>query len=76
MEMGFGKSSDLKVQDFPSPPPPQVVHKHDVTWIASWTDPILSHPKYVFLAASSAFKMRSDMEKFEKARRLGVCLVF
>ena len=62
----------------PQPPPghkwKEVVHKHDVTWIASWTDPILSHPKYVFLAASSAFKMRSDMEKFEKARRLGLII--
>lgn len=33
-------------------------------------DPILNHVKYVWFAAASSFKGKSDYEKFEKARKL------
>lgn len=48
----------------------RVVHDPSVTWLAFWKDPIAEQPKYVFLAASSSFKGRSDLAKYEKARLL------
>ncbi len=48
----------------------RVVHDPSVTWLAYWRDPVGDHHKYVFLAASSSFKGRADLAKYEKARRL------
>lgn len=48
----------------------QVVHDPKVTWLAYWKENVMGSYKYVFLAASSSFKGRSDREKYEKARRL------
>uniref|UniRef100_A0A7S2JNM3 DNA topoisomerase I n=1 Tax=Cyanoptyche gloeocystis TaxID=77922 RepID=A0A7S2JNM3_9EUKA len=64
-------------EDAPVPPCPipghrwgKVVHDNTATWLAHWKDTINGQGKYVFLAASSSFKMMSDFEKYEKARRL------
>nr|ANM86236.1 DNA topoisomerase 1 [Stygiella incarcerata] len=60
--------------EVPQPPPghewKEVVHNRTVTWLAYWRDDILGAYKYVFLSSSSAFKTKSDYEKFETARRL------
>jgi DNA topoisomerase I len=60
--------------EIPQPPPghewKEVVHNRTVTWLAYWRDDILGAYKYVFLSSSSAFKTKSDYEKFETARRL------
>lgn len=48
----------------------RIVHKHDVTWLAYWRENVMDNFKYVWLAASSGFKGQSDIEKYEKARRL------
>ncbi|EPY28663.1 DNA topoisomerase I [Strigomonas culicis] len=48
----------------------EVVHDHNVTWLAMWRDNILRNHKYVMLAPSSTIKGQSDMMKFEKARKL------
>lgn len=48
----------------------EIVHKHDVTWLAGWKDSITNGHKYVWLSAGSAFKGMSDLAKFEKARKL------
>ncbi len=48
----------------------EVIHKHDVTWLAGWKDTITNGRKYVFLGAGSVFKGMSDHAKFEKAREL------
>lgn len=48
-----------------------VVENKDVTWIASWKDPITEDTKYRFLKRiESHFVCAGDMDKFEKARRL------
>jgi len=47
-----------------------IVHKPDVTWLAQWIENVNGQNKYVQLAASSAFKGRSDVDKFDKAIRL------
>eukprot|EP00698_Gefionella_okellyi_P026035 TRINITY_DN97_c0_g1_i1.p1 TRINITY_DN97_c0_g1~~TRINITY_DN97_c0_g1_i1.p1 ORF type:complete len:639 (+),score=174.61 TRINITY_DN97_c0_g1_i1:37-1953(+) len=47
-----------------------IVHKPDVSWLATFKDPILDHVKYVWFAAASSFKGKSDFDKFEKARKL------
>jgi len=62
----------------PVPPPPypgqtwkEVVHNPFVTWLAFWKDPINPKQfKYVFLSAESEWKGQSDLEKYEKARKL------
>ncbi len=48
----------------------EIVHKQDVTWLAYWNENIMGGFKYVWLAASSGFKGKSDRDKYEKARKL------
>lgn len=61
------------------PPPPgyswgTVQHDNTVTWLATWIENINKAQKYVFLAPESSLKGKSDMEKFEKARKLKCCV--
>ncbi|RNF20758.1 DNA topoisomerase IB, large subunit [Trypanosoma conorhini] len=67
----------INIDEFsPIPKPPEgrnwkeVIHEHNVTWLAMWRDSILGSFKYVMLAPSSTIKGQSDMMKFEKAREL------
>eukprot|EP01138_Halocafeteria_seosinensis_P016337 gb/GECG01016668.1/.p1 GENE.gb/GECG01016668.1/~~gb/GECG01016668.1/.p1 ORF type:complete len:791 (+),score=179.03 gb/GECG01016668.1/:1-2373(+) len=48
----------------------RIVHDPTVTWLAYWKENIMGNTKYVFLAASSSFKGKSDRDKYEKARKL------
>lgn len=49
-----------------------VVEEHDVTWIAAYRHPITEEMTYVWLKReASEWVCASDMEKFEKARKLG-----
>jgi len=64
-------------EDDPVPPCPlaghswgRIVHKQDVTWLAYWKENVAGGTKYVWLGSSSKFKGQSDIEKYEKARRL------
>lgn len=59
----------------PPPPPPghhwkEVVHNHNVTWLAMWENALTGNNKYVMLAAESSVKGLSDRAKFERAREL------
>ncbi len=47
-----------------------LVEKKDVTWLATWNENVMNGTKYVWLAASSSFKGRGDLAKYEKARKL------
>ncbi|EEB93104.1 hypothetical protein MPER_08287 [Moniliophthora perniciosa FA553] len=49
-----------------------IQHDNTVTWLATRTENINQSHKYVFLAAGSSLKGRSDMAKFEKARELKI----
>jgi DNA topoisomerase-1 len=48
----------------------KVVHDKEVEWLASWKDVITGKIKYVWLGAQSDLKARSDMGKFDLARKL------
>lgn len=48
----------------------EVRHDNTVSWLACWSDPISKDWKYVWLAASSNMKGQSDLQKYEKARKL------
>ncbi|KAG1474328.1 hypothetical protein G6F56_000419 [Rhizopus delemar] len=48
----------------------KIVHDQTATWLATWKENVNGSIKYVFLAATSAWKGQSDMQKFEKAREL------
>ncbi|EFN52427.1 hypothetical protein CHLNCDRAFT_36846 [Chlorella variabilis] len=49
----------------------EVKHDKSVTWLAFWRDPVNTKEyKYVFLAATSTWKSESDLQKYEKARKL------
>ena len=60
----------------PKPPAPKghkwggFVTEQDGTWIAKWKDSITGDMKYVRFAAQGKFKGQSDLEKYEKARKL------
>jgi DNA topoisomerase-1 len=47
-----------------------VVHDPKVTWLATWKENINGNTKYVYLSAGSGFKGKSDLDKYEKARKL------
>ena len=47
-----------------------VVHVDTVTWLAKWKDSINGEDKCVWLAANSSWKGKSDLAKYEKARKL------
>ena len=48
----------------------QVIHDNTVEWLASWKDIITGKTKYVWLGANSNMKSKSDMKKFDMARKL------
>jgi hypothetical protein len=43
-----------------------------VTWLATWTENVNGATKYVWLAANSTLKGKSDLKKYDKARELKV----
>jgi DNA topoisomerase I len=47
-----------------------IVHRHDLIWIASYKDTIMNKTKYVWLDNKSDFKAKSDEYKFNLARTL------
>lgn len=47
-----------------------VIHDQTVEWLASWKDDITNKVKYVWLGAQSEFKAKSDITKFDLARKL------
>jgi len=47
-----------------------VIHDQTVEWLASWKDQITGKMKYVWLGAQSDLKSKSDMQKFDLARKL------
>ncbi|KAL8025134.1 putative DNA topoisomerase I, DNA breaking-rejoining enzyme, catalytic core [Plasmopara halstedii] len=52
----------------------QVIHRDTVSWLAYWNENVMGGIKYVFFAASSSFKGKSDLAKYEKARQLKNCI--
>ena len=48
----------------------KVIHNNEVVWLATWTDNISGKNKYVFTSMESIFKSKSDMDKFDLARKL------
>lgn len=60
----------------PIPEPPVghkwggIQHDNTVTWLAVYKETVNDGFKYVFLAANSSLKGKSDLSKFEKAREL------
>ena len=48
----------------------QVIHNNEVVWLATWNDNISGKNKYVFTSMESIFKSKSDMDKFDLARKL------
>jgi len=48
----------------------KVIHDKSVIWLASWKEKITNKTKYIFTSVDSAFKSKSDQEKFDLARQL------
>jgi DNA topoisomerase-1 len=48
----------------------KIIHDNTLEWLASWKDTITGKVKYVWLGAKSDFKAKSDLSKFETARKL------
>ena len=51
-----------------------VRHDPSVTWLCKWDENVMGQTKYVMLAASSSFKGKSDLDKYQKAIRLKGCI--
>ena len=52
----------------------EVRHDPSVTWLCNWQENVQDQNKYVMLSASSSFKGKSDMEKYQTAIRLKSCI--
>lgn len=48
----------------------KIVHDRKSEWLATWKDNVTGKNKYVWLAANSTMRGKSDMEKFDLARKL------
>ncbi len=48
----------------------KIIHDNTLEWLASWKDTITNKIKYVWLGNKSDFKAKSDLNKFETARKL------
>ena len=48
----------------------KIINDNTLEWLASWKDTITGKVKYVWLGAKSDFKAKSDLNKFETARKL------
>lgn len=48
----------------------EIIHNQYVDWLASFPDNISGKTKYIWLSASSSWKMENDQEKFDLARKL------
>ena len=69
--LNLGEGVPIPDHPFPGQDWKEIRHDHTVTWLAYWKDPINTKEyKYVFLAATSAWKSESDLQKYERARRL------
>ena len=69
--INIGEGVPVPEHPFPGQTWREVRHDHTVTWLAYWRDPVnVKEYKYVFLAANSAWKSESDLQKYEKARKL------
>ncbi|XWV26330.1 topoisomerase 1b [Tupanvirus soda lake] len=63
--------ADAKVPDpLPGHHWKDVIHDKTVEWLASWKDDITGKMKYVWLGAQSDLKAKSDINKFDLARKL------
>lgn len=47
-----------------------IINDNRVEWLASWKDDITGKTKYVWFGDKSEFKAKSDMHKFDMARKL------
>ena len=48
----------------------KIINDNTLEWLASWKDTITDKVKYVWLGNKSDFKAKSDLNKFETARKL------
>ena len=48
----------------------EIIHNRNVVWLATWVDNISGKNKYVFTSMESIFKSKSDMDKFDLAKKL------
>lgn len=51
-----------------------VINDKSLAWIASWKDTLKGENKYVYFAAEGQLKGKSDLKKYEKARKLNYYL--
>lgn len=68
--INVGISDRVPICNVPGHAWKQVIHRDTVSWLAYWNENVMGGIKYVFFAASSSFKGKSDLAKYEKARRL------
>lgn len=72
--VNVGISDRVPICNVPGHAWKEVIHRDSVSWLAYWNENVMGGIKYVWLAASSSFKGKSDMAKYEKARRLKKCI--
>lgn len=48
----------------------KIIHDNTVNWLATWKDNVTGKNKYVFPGEQSDFKSKSDIAKFELAKKL------
>ncbi|GAB4815286.1 hypothetical protein N2152v2_002332 [Parachlorella kessleri] len=69
--INIGKGEPVPEHPFPGQKWKEVRHDKTVTWLAMWNDPVNTKQfKYVWLAPTSSWKADSDLQKYEKARKL------
>ncbi len=70
VELNLSVDSPVPICHLPGHAWASVKHDPFVTWLCGWNENVQQSHKYVMLAASSSFKGKSDVEKYDKAIRL------
>lgn len=70
IELNLAKEAPAPILHCPGRSWGDIVYEREASWLAAYSEPITNGRKYFFLSAGSKLKGQSDLEKYEKARRL------
>jgi DNA topoisomerase-1 len=72
IEINAARNSVTPICHLPGRAWGDVSFKNDAIWLASYSEEVTGNKKYVQLGATSLFKTKNDIKKYERARRLKV----
>ena len=70
IKLNLGYDAKVPICPMPGHEWGEILHNNEVSWLAYWEENVLNSTKYVRLANESSIKGKSDLRKYETARKL------